>query len=125
MFNNNKRIITRKIGKPNKYFAKKTVAMGLKFDSRWEAERWGQIKSMERAGIVTNLDRQIKFPIVMNDIKICDYIADFVYDLKNEDGTISHIVEDAKGVLTPEFRLKKKMMLAVHGIDILLTFKNK
>tara|TARA_R110000787_G_scaffold86073_4_gene183551 strand:+ start:368 stop:499 length:132 start_codon:yes stop_codon:yes gene_type:complete len=33
MYSNNKRIIPRKIGKPNKYFAKKTVAMGLKFDS--------------------------------------------------------------------------------------------
>ena len=75
MYYNNKRIITRKVGKPNKYFAKKTVAMGLKFDSKWEAERWGQLKSMERAGIVTQLERQIKYELTVNDVKICSYIA--------------------------------------------------
>ena len=37
--------------------------MGLKFDSRWEAERWGQLKAMERAGIVTQLERQIKYEL--------------------------------------------------------------
>ena len=65
MYYNNKRIITRKVGKPNKYFAKKTVAMGLKFDSRWEAERWGQLKAMERAGVVTELERQIKYELTI------------------------------------------------------------
>ena len=125
MYNNNKRIIPRKVGKPNKYFAKKTVAMGLKFDSRWEAERWGQLKSMERAGVVDQLDRQIKYELNVNGQKICSYIADFTYLLVDEDGSSRFIVEDAKGVLTPEFKLKKKLMLAIHNIDILLTFKKK
>jgi len=125
MYHNNKRIITRKVGKPNKYFAKKTVAMGLRFDSRWEAERWGQLKAMERAGVVDQLDRQIKYELKVNDQKICDYIADFTYLLVEEDGSSKFIVEDAKGVLTPEFKLKKKLMLAIHNIDILLSFKKK
>jgi len=125
MYNNNKRIITRKVGKPNKYFAKKTVAMGLKFDSRWEAERWGQLKAMERAGVVEQLERQVKYELKINDVKICNYIADFTYLLIEEDGSSRFIVEDAKGVLTPEFRLKKKLMLAIHNIDILLSFKKK
>ena len=125
MYYNNKRIITRKVGKPNKYFAKKTVAMGLKFDSRWEAERWGQLKAMERAGVVDQLDRQVKYELKVNDQKICDYIADFTYLLSEEDGSSRFIVEDAKGVLTPEFKLKKKMMKAIHGIDIHLSFKPK
>ena len=50
--------------------------MGLKFDSRWEAERWGQLKAMERAGVITELERQIKYELSINDVKICDYIAD-------------------------------------------------
>ena len=45
--------------------------------------------------------------------------------LVNENGESKFIVEDAKGVLTPEFKLKKKLMLAIHNIDILLTFKKK
>ena len=53
--------------------------MGLKFDSRWEAERWGQLKSMERAGAVQQLDRQIKYELNVNGQKICNYIADFTY----------------------------------------------
>ena len=57
--------------------------------------------------------------------KICDYIADYTYLLIEEDGSSRFIVEDAKGVLTPEFRLKKKLMLAIHNIDILLSFKKK
>ena len=125
MYYNNKRIITRKVGKPNKYFAKKTVAMGLKFDSRWEAERWGQLKAMERAGVISELERQIKYELVINDIKICNYIADFRYYLQEEDGTSKFIVEDAKGIQTPEFKLKKKMMKAIHNIEIHLSYKKK
>jgi hypothetical protein len=109
----------------NKYFAKKTIAMGLKFDSRWEAERWGQLKAMERAGVISELERQIKYELSINDIKICNYIADFRYLQQEEDGFSRLVVEDAKGVLTPEFKLKKKMMKAIHNIDILLSYKKK
>ena len=45
------------------YFAKKTLAFGLTFDSKWEAERWGQLKAMEKAGVVTQLERQIKYDL--------------------------------------------------------------
>ena len=118
-------IIPKKTRRPNKYFAKKTVAMGLKFDSRWEAERWGQLKAMERAGVVTQLERQVKYELTINDVKICDYIADFRYLLEEENGLSKLVVEDAKGILTAEFKLKKKMMKAIHGIDIHLSYKNK
>jgi hypothetical protein len=120
-----KPIIPNKTRRPNKFFAKKTVAMGLIFDSRWEAERWGQLKAMERAGIVTNLQRQIKFLLEINNQKICTYIADFEYDIERENGIIDHVIEDAKGIQTPEFKLKKKMMKAIHNIDIHLSFKKK
>ena len=99
--------------------------MGLKFDSRWDAERWGQLKAMERAGVVTQLERQVKYELTINDVKICDYIADFRYLLEEENGLSKLVVEDAKGILTPEFKLKKKMMKAIHGIDIHLSYKNK
>jgi hypothetical protein len=123
MYVHNKRIITRKTGKPNKFFAKKTIFMGIKFDSKWEAERYGQLKAMEKAGVVTQFERQVKYELSINDMKICDYVADFRYLLEEENGLSRLVVEDAKGVQTPEFKLKKKMMKAIHGIDIHLSFK--
>jgi len=118
-------IIPNKTRRPNKYFAKKTLAFGLKFDSKWESERWGQLKAMEKAGVVTELERQVRYTLSINDIKICDYVADFRYLQQGEDGLSKLIVEDAKGVLTPEFKLKKKMMKAIHNIDIHLSYKKK
>ena len=112
-----------KFKKSSKFGAKKTVVDGITFDSKWESERYGQLKAMERGGIVTDLELQVKYDIVINDIKICKYIADFVYKEESPDGKIREIVEDAKGFETPEFKLKKKLMKAVHGIDIYLSKK--
>ena len=112
-----------KFKKSSKFGAKKTVVDGITFDSKWESERYGQLKAMERGGIVTDLELQVKYDIVINDIKICKYIADFVYKEESSDGKIREIVEDAKGFETPEFKLKKKLMKAVHGIDIYLSKK--
>ena len=112
-----------KFKKLSKFGAKKTIVDGITFDSKWESERYGQLKAMERGGIVTDLELQVKYDIVINDIKICKYIADFVYKEESPDGKIKEIVEDAKGFETPEFKLKKKLMKAVHGIDIYLSKK--
>ena len=98
--------------------------MGFKFDSKWEAERYGQLSSMSLAGIVKDLQRQIKYDIVINDQKICRYIADFVYILVNEDGSEEKIVEDAKGMQTSDFKLKKKLMEAVFNIKIKISKKS-
>lgn len=108
----------------SKYGNKKTVVNGIKFDSKWESQRYLYLVSLERAGRVQNLVLQPKFPIEINGHKICTYIADFEYDLENLDGTWEHVIEDAKGVETPEFKLKKKMMKAVHNIDIFLSKKS-
>ena len=112
-----------KFKKSSKFGAKKTRVDGITFDSKWESERYGQLKAMERGGIVTDLKLQFKYDIVINDIKICKYIADFVYKEESPDGKIREIVEDAKGFETPEFKLKKKLMKAVHNIDIYLSKK--
>jgi hypothetical protein len=112
-----------KFKKSSKFGAKKTIVDGITFDSKWESERYGQLRAMERGGIVTDLKLQVKYDIVINDIKICKYISDFVYKEELPNGEIKEIVEDAKGFETPEFKLKKKLMKAVHGIDIYLSKK--
>ena len=112
----------------SKYRAKKTIVDGIKFDSKWESERYGQLKAMERTGFIRNLELQVPFEIVVNDVKICKYIADFRYK-KESNHTITdgeyctEVVEDAKGFETPEFKLKKKLMKAVFDIDILISKK--
>ena len=107
----------------SKYGSKKTIVDNIKFDSKWEAERYGQLKAMERGGVVTDLELQVPYNIIINDIKICKYIADFKYKQEDINGKIEEIVEDAKGCETPEFNLKKKLMKAVFNIDIYLSKK--
>ena len=106
-----------------KYGNKKTVVDGIKFDSKWESQRYLYLKSLEKADRVKNLELQPKFIISVNGQKICTYIADFKYDREDKDGVWEHVIEDEKGVETPEFKLKKKLMKAVHNIDIYLSKK--
>ena len=98
--------------------------MGIKFDSKWEAERWGELTAMEKAGYIVDLERQISYEIIVNDQKICKYVADFRYNKVDDHGNLEEVVEDAKGVETAEFKLKKKLMKAVYGIEIYLSKKN-
>ena len=107
----------------NKYGAKKTTVDGITFDSKWEAQRWGELQAMERGGLVRDLERQIKYDIVVNDEKICRYIADFKYKIVDDDGAETEVVEDAKGFETAEFKIKKKLMKAVYQIDLYLSKK--
>ena len=107
----------------SKYGSKKRIVDNIKFDSKWESEWYGQLKAMERGGVVTDLELQVPYNIIINDIKICKYIADFKYKQEDIHGKIEEIVEDAKGFETPEFKLKKKLMKAVFNIDIYLSKK--
>jgi hypothetical protein len=83
------------------------------------------LKALERAGRCRNLELQVRFPLEVNGQKICTYIADFRYELERGEGLWEHIVEDAKGVETPEFKIKKKLMKAIHGIEIFLSKKHR
>mgnify|MGYP001166259738 FL=1 len=110
-------------GSRPKYGNKKVIIQGIKFDSKWEGERYLYLKSLERAGTIRDLELQVRFNLMVNDQKICAYIADFCYEREDKDGVWHYIVDDAKGVETPEFKLKKKLMKACLGIDILLSKK--
>ena len=109
--------------KRNKYGAKKTTVDGITFDSKWEAQRWGELQAMERGGLVQDLERQVSYDIVVNGEKICRYIADFKYKAVDDDGSTKEVVEDAKGFETADFKIKKKLMKAVHQIDLYLSKK--
>lgn len=100
----------------NKYGARKIKAPdGQAFDSVKEYHRWGCLRLLERAGRITDLKRQVKFELIpkQKGERACYYIADFTY---YEDGNL--VVEDCKGYRTDIYRLKKKLLLWVHGIRI-------
>ena len=71
---------------------------------------------LERAGEISELSLQPKFDLIINGCKIGFYKADFKYE---ENGKV--VIEDVKGMLTPVYKLKKKMMKAIYNIDIFET----
>jgi hypothetical protein len=121
----------------NKYYNQKTTTSdGITHDSQKEAQRWCELKLLERAGHISNLRRQVEFELLPNQyetierygkngkrlkdqVKLIEhkvsYIADFVYD---ENGKT--VVEDVKSVATQtdKFIIKRKLMLYIHGIKI-------
>lgn len=107
-----------KVSSRHKYGAKATTVDGIRFASKFESERYGYLKSLERAGVIRSLQLQPRYKLAVNGVLICTYVADFSYEREGTDGSWISIVEDAKGVETTDFKLKKKLMQAVLGIEI-------
>ena len=101
------------MARKNKYNAKKVHAFGKKFDSQGEYKRALFLMDCEKQGLIQNLEYQIPYKIVINDVKVCSYIADFRYMYNGK-----VVVEDFKGMVTPIFKLKAKLIKACYDIDI-------
>lgn len=103
-----------------KYRNKPCWVNGIKFASKVEARRHGELKLMERAGLIKDLKLQPRYKFTIGETHICDYVADFSYTLIQMGTCNQFIVEDVKSkvTMTPLYRLKKKLMKAVHGIEI-------
>ena len=121
----------------SKYGNKKCQFMGIVFDSQREMERYKDLYFLQKAGKIKNLRTQVAFVLIPEQRetshelykagphkgekkpgklieKKCEYIADFVYI--GEDG--QYVVEDAKGVRTKEYMIKRKLMLYMHHIRV-------
>lgn len=92
---------------------------GTTFDSKAEYRHWCHLLLLQKAGEITELKRQVPFELVPAQVapdgtkmRATTYIADFTY--RNKKGEF--IVDDPKGASTPEWRIKRKLMLHVHGI---------
>lgn len=91
------------------------------FDSKREAYRWDELVLLQRAGKISDLERQKRYRLIPAQYaadgklieKPCDYFADFVY---RENGRV--VVEDAKGRKTDAYVIKRKLMLRVFGIRV-------
>lgn len=121
--------------KRTKYKSKKTVIDGITFDSKKEAMEYSRLKLLEEKGEIQNLQRQVKYVLIPAQYlptgevyrqgknkgkpkmklaeRECAYYADFVYQ---QNGKV--IVEDTKGFRTADYKIKRKLMLYVHGIQI-------
>ena len=102
----------------NKYHAEKSGG----YASRKEHRRANELRLMQCAGLITNLREQVSYEIIPAQYgadgklieRACSYVADFVYT--DENGNT--VVEDTKGMRTDVYRIKRKLMLHVHGIRI-------
>jgi hypothetical protein len=106
----------------SKYHAKKTKVDNITFDSKKEAKRYVFLKEQEQTGQIKNLQRQVKYELIPSQKdkdtgKVIEravvYKADFVYELDGE-----QIVEDVKGVRTPEYVIKRKLLMYKYGIRL-------
>lgn len=91
---------------------------GRVYPSRGQMLRAQELELLERSGAVEALREEVPFPLEVNGVLICTYVADFVYLEHAGGGRLVEVVEDFKGMRTPAYRLKRKLMLAVYGIEL-------
>jgi hypothetical protein len=94
-----------------------TEVDGISFHSRKEANRYLELKMLLRSGYISELKLQPSFELRVNGVKVCTYVADFRY--LDQQGR--EVVEDTKGMKTPIYRIKNKLMIACYGLRILET----
>ena len=101
----------------NKYRAEKINDNGEIFDSKKEYYRYCDLKLLECSGEIRDLRRQVKYELIpkQEGERAVNYIADFVY--KDKSGR--EVVEDAKGIRTKEYIIKRILMLYIFGIKIM------
>ncbi len=106
--------------KRNKFGAKKTWCDGMLFDSKREASCWPNLKSLRERGVIINLERQKSYALVVEGVHIATYRSDFEWDeeVKASSTFTRHVVADAKGFKTREYKIKKALMKAIYGIEI-------
>jgi hypothetical protein len=121
------RQISEKKTPKNKFSAKKTRVGDIVLDSNGEAERYQQLLLLEKAGLISELKLQVRFPLIVNGRQIAtkdklgrefplNYVADFTY---SESG--KYVIEDFKGFDTPLSRLKRAIIEAILGTEIRIT----
>lgn len=103
--------------KRSKYRAVRTTVDGITFASKKEAARYSELKRLEKVGVIGGLLLQPEWELRVDRQHICTYRADFEYDEIYRTG-VRHVIEDVKGVRTPAYVIKKKLMRALYGIEI-------
>lgn len=101
--------------KQRKYRNEPVTVDGHKFASKREAAFYAELKLRDKAGEVAEVELQKPFVLSIKGILIGTYKCDFAfYD------NVRHCyrVVDVKGVLTREFQRTRRLMRALHGIEV-------
>jgi len=92
---------------------------GYTFDSKKEANRYLQLLMRQRIGEISDLQVHPRFRLEVKGEKVCVYCADFQYYVCHSDIKGSAlVVEDVKGVKTAIYKLKKRLMKTILGVEI-------
>jgi len=104
-------------GKLSKYKAIPTeTADGQKFRSKLEATYYNRVRLLQTQGDLIKFEREVRFELIVNGLMVCAYVCDFILYWK--DGRIEHIDCKSQATMTPIYSIKKKLMMAVHGIEL-------
>jgi hypothetical protein len=110
---------TFKISKRTKYNAKGRHIDGHWLASKAEADRYGQLLEMRDKGIISELEMQPEYPCRVNGQLVCTYRADFRYRTRPGQLGSRVVIEDVKGMVTGLYALKRKLVHALHPIEII------
>lgn len=105
-------------GRDSKFNARPTRChQGTTHHSAMEAARCNELHALQAGGLIRDLEAhpQPRFDLDVNGVHITRYLADFRY---TDAETGQAVVEDVKGHATQEYQLKKRLMLAVHNIEV-------
>jgi hypothetical protein len=102
-----------------KYRNVPTEVDGIRFSSKREAARYKELKLLEKAGEIFWLKLQPRYPLTVNGLHVCTYVADFEYRDKRLP-LCPPVTEDAKGVRTRDFINKAKLFHAIYGREVVL-----
>lgn len=121
-----KGLIGRPPGSKNKYRNIRTEVDGIWFASKAEADRYKQLRLLEKIGDVKDLEMQPRYEFTSETtgVVLFKYLADFRYKSRRGKSWVT-VVEDVKGFLTREFRLKQKLIEDRFGIEIVLVKRKK
>lgn len=105
----------------------RTEVDGIQFASKWEAQRYGELKILQAAGKISSLECHVEFPLERGDIKVKQirsdkvrtYTADFLY-YEDRGGKWRTVVEDTKGRMTPIASLRMSVFKALYPQFVVL-----
>lgn len=98
------------LSRANKYGAKPTEVDGIKFASKAEAKRYGELKLLERVGRIRDLKLHVEYPLIVNGEKVGKYTCDSEYIEGDE-----LVTEDVKGRAARDWPLRKRLFAALYG----------
>lgn len=100
---------------------KRTIVDGKEFPSSLEAKRYSELLILLKAKVIKGLELQPQYSLDVNGVHICNYRPDFRYMIRvaSDENKWHTVIEDVKGIVTDIYRLKKRLMLACHDIDVI------